>query len=246
MKSFNNNSKENGLIVQESSKRSTYSSDFQAIPPIIGFIVADQHGNTIIVLEHSSTTQGDYGPIISYLKEDDKNLIELDLISMYFSSFKSFAGQTNIKNMSHLEIHGSNIKVQIYFILEKYMVITFLNASTQLNSMEKSTIVGYFAEIFMKHQPAFEYFNDSKSRKILRMLEIRGRSWLKKINKEYIQRHSLSYLRKNELMDALIEQIGPVIEYELKEYLTNIPEDILFCITKEIKNKIQDKLFLLG
>ena len=111
--------------------------DFNIIPPVIGIIVSDQYGNTIMVIDYDPKDRTKYGPIKSYLIDDDKKLLELDLISMYFSSFRTFAEQTNIKNLSHLEIHGSNIKVQIYFVYEKYMIIVFLNTNTGLNSKEK-------------------------------------------------------------------------------------------------------------
>jgi hypothetical protein len=90
---------------------------------MIGIIISDQYGNTITVFEYDSKDENDFGPIKSYLSEGEKDLLEFDLISMYLSSFKIFAGQTNIQNTSHLEIYGSNIKVQIYFLFEKYMII---------------------------------------------------------------------------------------------------------------------------
>ncbi len=68
-----------------------------------------------MVFEYDRNTENSYGPIKSYLSEDDKNLLELDLISMFFSSLKTFAGQTNIQNLSNLEIHGSNIKSRSIF-----------------------------------------------------------------------------------------------------------------------------------
>lgn len=37
--------------------------------------------------------------LIAYLCEDQKNLLEMDLISMYFSSLRAFAGQTNIQKI---------------------------------------------------------------------------------------------------------------------------------------------------
>ena len=112
---------------------------FNVIPPIIGIIIADQYGNTITVFEYDSNENDYYGPIKSYLSEDQKNILEIDLVSMYLSSFRIFAGQANIKNLSHLEIYGSNIKAQIYFLLEKYMVIIFLNSNTDLNSKKGSS-----------------------------------------------------------------------------------------------------------
>lgn len=162
---------------------------------------------------------------------------------MYFSSFKVFAGQTNIQNLSHLEIYGSNIKVQIYFLFEKFMVIVFLNSHAQLNSKEKKEIIEYLKEKLIKHKHAFENFNEPNSRKLLRMLELKGRSWLKKFNTKYKIVHNENYIEKNEFLDKIIEEIDPIIQTELHEYLTGIPDHIVNDITLEIRNKIQDKLF---
>ena len=40
-----------------------------------------------------------------------------------------------------------------------------------------------------------------------------------------------------------MKKIGSIIQNEVYEYLKYVPEDILENISKEIKNKIQDKLF---
>ncbi|MHA2324724.1 MAG: hypothetical protein ACXACB_04930, partial [Promethearchaeota archaeon] len=77
--------------------------NFDKMPPIIGIVIADLYGNTLMVFEYDFQTECNYGPIKSYLSESDKNFLEIDLISMYFSSFKTFAGQTNIKNLTNLE-----------------------------------------------------------------------------------------------------------------------------------------------
>ena len=177
-----------------------FSYNFNKIPPIIGMIIADQFGNTIMVLEYENKPEENYGSIKSYLSEDNKNLLEIDLISMYFSSFKTFAGQTNIQNLSNLEIHGSNIKVQLYFLFDKYMVIIFLNSKVDLNLKEKEQLIQYFKEILIKYEDEFQYFNDSNSRRILTILENKGKVWLKKLNKTYIQAFQNKYLKKHEVL----------------------------------------------
>ena len=134
MKAWSDESEKETVVDKKLLKIAYCSRNFDDIPPIIGIITADQYGNTIVVFEHNYKDGGDRGPISSYLSEDDKNLNEIDLISMYFSSFKIFAGQNNIQNLSHLEIHGSNIKVQIYFLFEKYMIIVFLNSNIMMIS----------------------------------------------------------------------------------------------------------------
>ena len=216
--------------------KSAYNScDFNKIPPVIGCLVADQYGNTIMVIEYKFKNKNDFGPIKSYLSENDKTFLEIDLISMYFSSLKTFAGQTNIQNLSNLEIHGSNIKVQIFFLFDTYMIIVFLNSNTELSLKEKSRIIRYFEDKLTKYEFEFKHFNAAKSRKILSMLSNKGNAWLKQINNKYLQTFKDSYLKKQEIIEELRSEIGPIIEKVLHEYLEKIPEDIVNNISKECR-----------
>jgi len=219
------------------------SHNFNVVPPVIGVIISDQYGNTITVFEYDSNDDADYGPIRSYLSKDHNNLLEIDLISMYLSSFKIFAGQANIKNLSHLEIYGSNIKAQIYFLLEKFMVIMFLNSNTDLNSKQRAQVIKYCEDKLMKYEYEFDNFNNTSSRETLSLLEQKGKRWLKKFNTRYIQTYKNVYLRKHETTEELMNQLGLIIQNEIDEYLNYVPEEIINNFTKELKNKIQDKLF---
>ena len=40
-----------------------------------------------------------------------------------------------------------------------------------------------------------------------------------------------------------MNQLGLIIESEINEYLNYVPDDIINNFSKELKNKIQDKLF---
>ena len=193
--------------------------------------------------EYDSNEDEKYGPIKSYLSKDHQNLLEIDLVSMYLSSFKIFAGQANIKNLSHLEIYGSNIKAQIYFLLEKYMVIAFLNSNTDLNSKQRAQVIKYCEDKLIKYDYEFENFNNTSSREILSILEQKGKRWLKKVNIRHIQTYKNTYLRKHETTEELMNQLGLIIQSEIEEYLNYVPEEIVNNFSKELKNKIQDKLF---
>jgi len=233
----------NNVIEKRLAEIAYRTFNFNNIPPVIGIIVSDQYGNTIMVIDYDSKERNNYGPIKSYLIEDDEKLLEIDLISMYFSSFRTFAEQTNIKNLSHLEIHGSNIKVQIYFIHEKYMIIVFLNSNSNLDSKEKTQIIQYFEDLLTKYEYEFTNFNTTNSRKIITMLENKGKTWLKIFNTVYLKTYKEIYLKKHKIIEELTKKLGPIIQNELYEYLEYVPEGILNNISKEIKNKIQDKLF---
>ena len=161
---------------------------------------------------------------------------------MYLSSFKIFAGQTNIQNLSRLEIYGSNIKAQIYFLFE-YMVIVFLNSQTNLTSKERTQVLKYCEDKLIKYKYEFENFNDKRSRDTLRILENKGKNWLKKFNVKYIQAFKNLFLKKHEEIENSMSEIGLIIQNELYEYLEHVPDEVLYNVSKELKNKIQDKLF---
>jgi len=233
----------NSYIEKKLTETAYRSHNFNVIPPVIGIIISDQYGNTITVFEYDSNENDGYGPIKSYLSEDHNNLLELDLVSMYLSSFKIFAGQANIKNLSHLEIYGSNIKAQIYFLLEKFMVIIFLNSNTDLNSKQRAQVIKYCEDKLIKHESDFTNFNETRSREILSILEQKGKRWLKKFNIRYIQTYKNIYLRKHETTEELMNQLGLIIQSEIEEYLNYVPDEIINNFSKELRNKIQDKLF---
>ncbi|MHA1468433.1 MAG: hypothetical protein ACTSP6_10215 [Promethearchaeota archaeon] len=235
--------KDDDFVEQKLTESVYRSHNFNIIPPIIGIIIADQYGNTITIFEYDSNEDEKYGPIKSYLSKDHQNLLEIDLVSMYLSSFKIFAGQANIKNLSHLEIYGSNIKAQIYFLLEKYMVIAFLNSNTDLNSKQRAQVIKYCEDKLIKYDAEFENFNSTSSREILSILEQKGKRWLKKFNIRHIQTYKNTYLRKHETTEELMNQLGLIIQNEIEEYLNYVPEEIVNNFSKELKNKIQDKLF---
>ncbi|MHA1915782.1 MAG: hypothetical protein ACW986_12675 [Promethearchaeota archaeon] len=216
--------------------------NFDEMPPIIGIVTADLFGNTLMVFEYSCKAEDNYKPIKSYLSESDKNFLELDLISMYFSSFKTFAGHTNIKNLSNLEIHGSNLKVQIFFLFEKFMLILFLNSKVDLNLKEKTQIIEYFEDLLLKHEFEFNHFNASHSRKIIKSIEDRGKLWLKRLNKTSIHSFQKAFLKKHEVLDIVIKEIALIIENELGIYLEGVSGDIIQDMSKELQNKIHDKI----
>ncbi|NVM45412.1 MAG: hypothetical protein HWN79_10885 [Candidatus Lokiarchaeota archaeon] len=238
--------KDDNFVEKKLTETVYRTHNFNAIPPIIGIIIADQYGNTITVFEYDSNDDDKYGPIKSYLSKDHQNFLEIDLVSMYLSSFKIFAGQANIKNLSHLEIYGSNIKAQIYFLLEKYMVIVFLNSNTDLNSKQRAHVIKYCEDKLNKYESEYSNFNETCSRETLSMLEQKGKIWLKKFNIRYIETYKNLYLRKHETTEELMNQLGLIIEGEIKEYLNYVPDEIKNNFSKELKNKIQDKLFDLN
>ncbi len=233
----------NEFINQKLAEVALRSENYYQIPPIIGMVIADQYGNTILVLEYDNNKKSKYGPIKSYLSENDKSLLEIDLISMYFSSLKTFADQTNIKNLSNFQIHGSNMKFQIYFLFNKFMLVLFLNSNTELKLKEQALVIEYFKDQLTEFEYEFENFNLTYSRKIIKFVEKKGNLLLRKLNNDYLQNYYRLYSKKHELVDKIMMEIDPIIQNELEDHLKLLPHDIIKNLSKELKCKIQDKLF---
>jgi hypothetical protein len=229
-------------VEQNLAKVACISNHFNEIPPIIGFIVADQYGNTILRIEYNLDENREYGPISSYLTAEDKNLLSFDLITMYLSSFKSFACQTKIDNVSHLEIHGTSIKISIFFLTYDYILMIFLNSRTYIHKNFQSYILNYFEEKFQKYKYEFTNFNESKSKRLLALIAVRGANWLQKINHYYLHKYQNQYLSNHLVIEELIEEIDPIIKKALQNYLEHFPDDIICDLTKELSHKIHNIL----
>ena len=94
----------------------------------------------------------------------------------------------------------------------------------------------------LKYKFEFKHFNASNSRKIIRILEEKGKAWLKKLNKTYIQTFQNTFLKKHEMLDTIMDQMAPIIKTELGDFLEGAPEYIIEDASKELRNKIHDKI----
>jgi hypothetical protein len=237
-------SKPEEIIKKKLINVSTRQNNYDVIPPIIGIIIGDQYGNALLLFEYKSS-DSNYKPIRHYLSGNDKDLIELDLISMYFSSFKVFAGQTNIKNLSNLEIHGSNIKTQIYFRFDDYIIIVFLNSNTKLNSKEQTEMVHHLEDLLSQYDTELKNFNLSSSKSVLKRLTKEGSRWLKRLNRSYLKKFQKSYLEKHENIEIFSDKLCRIVENEISEYLGKVDDALIYNLLREINIKVQDDLFNL-
>ena len=123
------------------------------------------------------------------------------------------------------------------------MIIILLNTNTKLNYREKAGILEYLKEKLVEYEHQFTNFNEINSRKIIGMVERNGKKWFKRLNKDYIQTFKNLFLKKHEEIEKSMREIELIIQNELYEYLEYVPDEILNNVSKELKNKIQDKLF---
>lgn len=213
--------------------------NFNTIPPIIGILFADLYGNAIMTFEYNNLSSK-YGPIKSYLLNKN-NSVEIDLVSMFFSSFSTFASSTNIKDLSHLEVHGSNYKVQIHFLFGKFMTIIFLNSNTLLSLEHHEDLLHYLKNVVKNNDVMLSNFNDKESKVMIREIKNKGNIWLKRFNKGYIEDFKNGYQKRFDNVEDFVEKLDPIIKKELRGYFPKIPKDTINDLRREIKNKIQDK-----
>jgi hypothetical protein len=224
------------------------SKNFDVVPPIFGIIVGDCYGNILMFNEFDSENNNNYGSLEFYLLCKSREV--LSLVPSFFSAFIALSKELNLRNMTHLEINSSNIKIRTFFLFKKYTIIVFLNSNTIFFSNIKSQILDHFYELLQKYDYEFSNFNFPKSRAIIHNLELKGKSWLEKLNSNYMNEFREDYSRKHENIDMFIKDVHKkIIQKTLREYcednefLTYESEFMINNISREIKNKIEEKLY---
>ncbi len=214
--------------------------NFNKMPPIIGIILANNAGTSILNYQYDSANRNGYGEIDTYLNGSQDCL--LDFITMCFSSLNTFADNVNIENLRYVGIGGSNIKIKVFFKFETFMIIVFLNSNTDLSINIQDHILEHFREISRTCKEAIENYNNSESRRIRKDLETAGEKWIIKLNKLYIKAYEKLFFAKDERCENLMGHIKPIVNETLGYYLKHIPEEIKTDICREIYEKIDDKL----
>ena len=230
------------LIASELNSRKAFLSlyNFNQIPPIIGIILSNKAGISILTYEYDENNRNRFGPIEKYLNEEQDDLS--DFISMYLSSLIGFAENVKIENLCHVGIGGSNIKMKIFFQDKNYMIIVFLNANTDLSLRIQDHILDHFSEVFEKYDWVFENYNDKNSIQIRKNLESIGQNWLKKLNRSYINTYEKLYLAKDIKIEKLMTSIKPIITHTVESYMQYVPDEIKTDICREIHEKVNSKL----
>ncbi len=230
------------LIGSELNSRRAFLSlfNFNQIPPIIGIILSNKAGISILTYEYDGNSRNRFGPIEKYLNQDQDDLS--DFISMYLSSLIGFAENVKIENLRHVGIGGTNIKIKIFFQDKNYMIIVFLNANTDLSLRIQDYILDHFSEVFEKYDWVFENYNDKKSIQIRKNLESIGQTWLKTLNRSYINTYEKLYLAKEVKIEKFMASIKPIINHTVESYMQYVPDEIKTDICREIHEKVNNKL----
>jgi len=214
--------------------------NFNLIPPIVGIILSNRAGISILTYEYNDKNNNRYGSIESYLDEDQDDLSEF--ISMYLSSLISFAENVKIENLRHVGIGGSNIKIKVFFEEKNYMIIVFLNANTDLSLRIQDHILDHFNQIFENYDYILENYNYKESIQIRKDLESTGQDWLKRLNRFYIKAYENIYIAKDVKLGKFMANIKPIVNETVEYYMKRVSEDIKADICREIHEKINNKL----
>lgn len=147
-------------------------------PPLLGFMVADKDGKTLMTTELYDDI---FGEILNSNKEDIHT--DHELIPMFICALERFSGELNIQNLSSFKLKGTNIRLQTY----SYDIITltlFINGRTNIRPI-KDQIKDWFENFFKKYEKEFE--SSIISCNVSKLVELReeGREWLVDLNQQY-------------------------------------------------------------
>jgi hypothetical protein len=164
---------------------SNENSERDKIPPVIGCLISDKDGKSIIAFEVFK------GAIQFFMKRNkasfqEKKDFQIDLIPMYVSAIELLSQELNIQGLPGIEINGDNLKLRILFTFERFTVTLFLNPKIDLSTIE-DLITTYLSNLFEE----FEYeLNNAKhmiSNEFNTFLERKGLCWLLDLNDEYLR-----------------------------------------------------------
>jgi len=147
-------------------------------PPLIGFMVADRDGRTLMTTEL-------YDDIFREVLNSKNNdlYMDYDLIPMFICALEKFSSELNIRDLSGFKLKGSNIKMQTY----RYDLVTitlFMSGTTNIRPI-KDRIKDGFDNFIKKYEKEFEScILSSEVSKLVELSEV-GRKWLKNLNQKY-------------------------------------------------------------
>ena len=159
-------------------------SESDKIPPVIGCLISDKDGKSIISFE---VFKGAIQYFMEHSTENyqEKKDFQIDLIPMYVSAIELLSQELNIRGLPGIEINGNNLKLKILFAFERFTVTLILNPKVVFSTIE-DLINNYLSNFFEE----FEYeLNNTKhvgSNEFITFLERIGLCWLLDLNDDYL------------------------------------------------------------
>lgn len=146
------------------------------VPPVLGFIIADINGRTLLVVEsHNGILRHILGI------NDDSNF---DLIPPFISALSSFSKEIRLVNTADFKIKGQNATL---YVLEHdpFDLIMFLNPDVNTESL-KPEIQDFFTRLVNKHSALFHDVLSTGDVACLSIVKNEAENKLFKINETYL------------------------------------------------------------
>ncbi|MBD3187419.1 hypothetical protein GF325_11360 [Candidatus Bathyarchaeota archaeon] len=144
-------------------------------PPILGCIVADKIGRTLIATEAGDDIFNDYLGI-TYQGE-------LDLIAPFVSALEHFSKEIKIIDMGDFKLHGTFISLYVIGF-DNFLVIFFLNPNTNEDGLKKD-LHQFISTLINENREIFEKALNLGSVNILMPMDEKIKDWLVATNEIY-------------------------------------------------------------
>lgn len=187
------NSKENGVVKIVITKTNIYctedfyysnvSPNLEKIPPVIGCLISDKDGKSIVSFEIFK------GAIQYFMKintQSHQKEFQIELIPMYVSAIELLSHELNIQGLPGIDINGANLKIKLLFNFKEFNITLFLNPTIDFENIEDLAKT-YLANLFEEFN--FELNNTELEMEFLNFLERIGLCWLLDLNDEYLRLH---------------------------------------------------------
>ena len=214
----------------------------ERVPSIIGAIIADKDGRSLIKLELFDDAIKNF--ISQSVPNDDIIIpVDLELIPMFISALEKFSLELNIQNLTGFGLKGSNLKMNI-FGYDNYTVTLFMNPNINLKAIENQ-INNYFKRLFENYRDKFEMaIRTGKIDELFPIKEI-GRNWLDELNKSYQnmiinseimdkEHAQILYNKIDELYDEINKEFSVTLE-KVKKLKVDIMKSIIEKDFEELK-----------
>jgi predicted transcriptional regulator len=149
--------------------------DDARVPPFIGFIIADNIGRTLLVVEHED------GDFIKYLGLDKDD--EIDLVSPFLTALNHFSKEINLVNMGNLNVKGENTTMFV-FNIHNFLVTFFLNKEISVDHYNNA-LKDFIVDLLKDNNEKFINSLNSGITTYLKDLEPISRDWLKQLNNSH-------------------------------------------------------------
>ena len=141
------------------------------VPPIVGCMIADKDGKTILKFE---AFQGAFSYYLS-----GKDCADVELIPMFVSALERMTRQFNLRHLSSIDVNSDKLIMTVFFWFERFSITVFSKSGVKLR---KEGLRNYFGRFFSRHEAFFEKFFATGMVVGGEALELEGNEYIKRLN----------------------------------------------------------------